>query len=474
MKLSECITFVGFIICLIACADKKSIEGINHNIPENTTVVKASVIDTFKPGQVINKIICKSDSSQSYALYIPAGVAKKLLPVIYFFDPQGDGKLPLNKYKSLAVKYNFILIGSNNSKNGNDWPTAENIWNAMLDDSRKRLKINTDQIYVCGFSGGAKVAGYVALHHNEVKAVIANSAGLPDEIAPVNFSFPITFIAGGGDMNMTDITTFNNELDITQTRHHIIFFDGIHEWAPETAMNTAFEGLQLDGVYQKLIPKNEKLIGNYINESKNRIAKYFASGNLIKAEQECNLSITMLSGVTNDVSWFKEKDTSLKNNSAWQKQWQYRQKLFITEQTIKAGYRQKFGQPDIDYWTKTINDLEIKIKHPNDETPMYQRLQAYLSLAFYSFSNRFVNTDQNEDAQYFVDLYKLADPANSEAWYLSAIINARNNKAQATENDLINAARLGFADKERMMMQPDFTKLANQINFKKIEEKMKK
>ena len=87
---------------------------------------------------------------------------------------------PLNKYKSLADVYNFILIGSNNSKNGNDWPTAENIWNILFDDSQKRFKINTNRIYVCGFSGGAKVATYIALNHNEIKGVIANGAGLPD------------------------------------------------------------------------------------------------------------------------------------------------------------------------------------------------------------------------------------------------------------------------------------------------------
>jgi poly(3-hydroxybutyrate) depolymerase len=106
--------------------------------------------------------------------------------------------LPLKKYKTLADAYNFILIGSNNSKNGNDWQTTEIIWRALFNDTQSKLALNKNRIYVCGFSGGAKVASYIALHHNEVKAVIAGGAGLPDQTPAGNFSFSFTGIAGKG------------------------------------------------------------------------------------------------------------------------------------------------------------------------------------------------------------------------------------------------------------------------------------
>ena len=44
----------------------------------------------------------------------------------------------------------------------------------------------------CGFSGGAKVASYIALHDNNVKGVIAGGAGLPDETQAGNFNFSFT------------------------------------------------------------------------------------------------------------------------------------------------------------------------------------------------------------------------------------------------------------------------------------------
>ena len=103
---------------------------------------------------------------------------------------------------------------------------------------------------------------------------------------------------------------------------------------------------------------------------------------------------------------------------------------------------------------------------------MYQRLMAYLSLAFYSISNRFIVAGRDEEARYFVSLYKLADGANTEAWYLSALLNARNDNAQAAQDDLMKAVSFGFTDRTRMNQQPEFQKLASQINFPAIERKM--
>ena len=66
------------------------------------------------------------------------------------------------------------------------------------------------------------------------------------------------------------------------------------------------------------------------------------------------------------------------------------------------------------------------------------------------------------------------DPTNSEAWYFSAMLNARSNNAQSTENDLMKAVENGFNDKNRVEQQPEFQNLANKINFQEIENKMKK
>src|SRR5690349_6499134 len=219
MKLHQHIIPLLLFFYSISCTSKNSASTQNeNNLRDTTTSSIVSVSDSFEVGKVTPSVTCKTDASQSYALYIPSKGNKEALPVIYFFDPHADGSLPLSKYKALADRYNFILIGSNNSKNGNDWPTTENIWNNLFNDTQKRLKINSDRIYTCGFSGGAKVASYAALNHSGIKGVIVGGAGLPDQTPPNNFNFTFTEIVGEGDMNMTDLVQLNNELDRTQTK----------------------------------------------------------------------------------------------------------------------------------------------------------------------------------------------------------------------------------------------------------------
>lgn len=475
--MKPCYIFILTILfCLAACAGKQSAENNNaNNITDSPAfTITAADKDSFETGKIINNVVCKNDALQSYALYIPLKFKNEELPLIYFFDPHADGSLPLKKYKSLADEYGFILIGSNNSKNGNDWQTTENIWNSLFNDTQNRLTFNHNRIYTCGFSGGAKVASYIALHHNEIKGVIANGAGLPDETPAGNFNFSFTAITGRGDMNMTDLVALNNELNKTQARHRIIFFDGKHEWAPESTMNIAFESLEFDAMHDKLITKNDSLLNVYINESKKRLNDDLKTNNLLQADEECRLSINMLSELTNEVNWFKEKDISITNNISYSKQLQSQQNLFSIEQNKKVTYQQQFQNGDMQYWTSSINDVQTKGKSHTDEGEMYQRLLAYLSLAFYSISNQLINNNQNEPAQYFVALYKLADSTNSEAWYFSAILNARNNKAKEAENDLLKAVGYGFNDVNRIMLQPEFQKLSAQINLGQIERRMKK
>jgi poly(3-hydroxybutyrate) depolymerase len=423
-------------------------------------------------GQVVDKITCSNDPSQSYALYIPARGDQQALPIVYFFDSHGVGALPLRKYKSLADAYGFILVGSNNSKNGNDWATTETIWNRLYEDTRRRLKINEQRMYTCGFSGGAKVASYIAIQHGQIKGVIANGAGLPDGVSAGDFPFSFTAIAGEGDMNMTELAGLTAELDKTRTRHRILFFDGKHEWAPEATMRTAFAGLELDAMAMGLMSRDEAEINACVVRGKQRVTAGIQVRNLIRARQECDVAISYLNGLSGETDWFKRQAAALDRDPAYIKQRDARQQLLTVEENTKAEYTQHFQQGDMQYWTSTIDGLKAKVAAKTAASGMYQRLLAYLSLAFYSISNQLINGNQNEGARHFVQLYKMADPTNSEAWYFSAILDAREGNGRTTTADLLTAAAQGFNDRARLRQQPEFQHLAAQIDLTRVESRM--
>jgi predicted esterase len=468
MKISQIVLLNFLFLSIFACAGKQT--SANKTTNDTTTaIVTENKPDSFPAGKIINPVACKNDPSQSYAIYIPLNAEKAT--AIYFFDPHGDGALPVKKYEALADKYKYVLIGSNNSKNGNDWPTTENIWQNIFNDTRQRLMLDHNITYTCGFSGGAKVASYIALHHSEISAVIAGGAGLPDGVPADNFNFSFTGIAGEGDMNMTDLVVLDNDFKKTQTKHRIIFFNGKHEWAPDSIMDIAFAGLELDLMRKKFIAKNNSFVNAYIENSKKRLNAAIKKNNLINATRECTLSLNMLEGVT-DVSFFQQKINSITESAAYKSQLQQERNLFMIEENKKAEYTGQFQNGDMNYWNKTINDLNVKAKASTQEGAMYQRLLAYLSLAFYSISNQLINQNQNDQANYFVNLYKLVDPTNSEAWYFSAVLDARNNNATTAHDDLLKAVANGFNDDKRMLLQPEFINLQSQINLPEIESKM--
>src|ERR1022692_4661473 len=228
MKANHFIWLAALFVYTISCRGTSSGNSSKTSDIDTSILAAGSPSDSVVPGKLLPHIVCQGDRAQSYALYIPRVGANDKLPVIYFFDPHGDGALPLEKYKALAETQHFILVGSNNSKNGNDWSLTETIWSTLFGDTKRRLPIDTIRIYAGGFSGGAKVAIYVGLNHNEVKGVIANGAAIAEVASAPDVHFTFTALTGRGDMNMTDLVSVSNALDKTQVKHRIIYFDGIH------------------------------------------------------------------------------------------------------------------------------------------------------------------------------------------------------------------------------------------------------
>ena len=424
--------------------------------------VTRAAAQEWPTGKVLDTVVCLRNAMQTYALYIPKKGDKTPLPVVYCFDPHGDGSLPLKKYQALADAYGFILIGSNNSRNGNDWSVTGDIWDHLSRDANERLKIDPNRVYVCGFSGGAKVAGYIAIMYPGVKGVIANGAGLPDGTTAGDFPFSFTAIAGDGDMNMTDLVAFSTALDHTRAAHRLILFDGNHEWAPLATMREAFVGLQFDAMRIGLLPVDQPQIDQYTADSKKRLTLLQQSDQWVKAFRQSRLSAALLEGWTSG-AWFKQQSATIASNPLYLHQRQAQDNLLTREQNTKAEYGQHFQDGDNHYWGTTIHNLQVQAAGHSMERPMYRRLLAYLSLAFYSISNRLIDANENGLARHYVELYKMADAANSEAWYFSAILDVREGNFRSAETDLHKAIVYGFKDSRRMMQQPEFQNLPRHI-----------
>ena len=113
-------------------------------------------------GQVVAKVVCRADATQSYALYLPSAYdPRRAWPVLYCFDPGGRGRVPVELFEAAAEKFGYVIAGSNNSRNG-PWEDSVKAIEAMVRDTGGRFSLDGGRRYSAGFSGGARVATAVA------------------------------------------------------------------------------------------------------------------------------------------------------------------------------------------------------------------------------------------------------------------------------------------------------------------------
>ena len=131
------------------------------------------------PGFIAN-VTSAADSIQSYALYLPSTyVASRRWPIIYFFDPGGRGERPVELYKSSPRSTDSSSLAPIIPAISPADQAAS--VNAIWQDTHLRLAMDEHRTFVSGFSGGARVAGAMALSCSQchIAGMVAFGAGYP-------------------------------------------------------------------------------------------------------------------------------------------------------------------------------------------------------------------------------------------------------------------------------------------------------
>jgi pimeloyl-ACP methyl ester carboxylesterase len=181
--------------------------------------------------------------------------------VLYAFDPGARGKLPLEHFREAAEKYGWILVGSNNSRNG-PMKIAFDAGQAIWKDTHDRFAVDEQQTYFAGFSGGARVAVTVASScHDCVAGVITCGAGFPAEIKPSSATRFVVFgTTGIDDFNFPELKQLGETLTKAGVTNQIEVFAGRHEWPPSSLAGEAIEWLNLLAIKRKARQRDSHFI----------------------------------------------------------------------------------------------------------------------------------------------------------------------------------------------------------------------
>jgi tetratricopeptide (TPR) repeat protein len=224
-------------------------------------VCSAQQTNEILPGKVIEKVECVGDPSQSYALYLPSDYdAKHKSPILYAFDPGARGSVPVQRFKDAAEKYGWIIVGSNNSRNG-PWKVAVDAWNAMRKDTLQRFSVDDGRAYATGFSGGARVAVQIAVGCDCLAGVIGVGAGFPGGLEPApSMHFRFYGLVGVDDFNFAELRSLEDLLAKAGLVHRIQIFEGGHSWPPASVAMTPVAWMELQAMKDQKRASEEALV----------------------------------------------------------------------------------------------------------------------------------------------------------------------------------------------------------------------
>ena len=449
-KIGGLFLFLNFIACN---TKEKHPANINNEIVHEVAQVPEA-------GKVYDR---NTQSNSSYSVYIPKNYSgKEKYPVIIFLDPHGNGNFPVEKYKELAEKFHFLLIGSNDSKNGMNIEQSMKFAGDLLNEASTVLPGKSPEISLAGFSGGAKVALVGGNTIPGFSNTIYCGAALPP--GSIRINVPLLAIAGNHDMNYTEVKNFNQSIDKSGIPHTFIEWKGKHEWPDTSTFIHAFYWNLFTSMRKKVIEKNEgiiegfkKMIESAINNDKNILVK-----TLFLQEE-----IEMLKEISS-VNDYKTKLISLINSIQFKQAKSNQDKTLAFEDQRKMEFAEAFENRELPWWN---NQIQLLNADKNNESN--QRILGYISLAAWSYSSKAVAVNNSKFAQKVLEVYKLADPENSEQPFLEACLYSKNEMQDSAIYFLKEAIRLGLVDRSKIENEKELFVLRGRSDFQELIGKMR-
>lgn len=231
------------------------------------TLVSAPAQDNFPRGTLVEKVACLKQPTQTYALYLPSSYNPQTLhPILYCFDPGARGQVPVELFKEPAEKLGYILVGSNNSRNG-PWGPIQEAIQAVWDDTHARFAVNPRRFYTTGMSGGGGPAWLLANSGAAGTIICASVLEIKEEVLK-NMPFAFFGTAGLADFNYPYLDWHTETLLRLRKRARFETFEGGHGWPPAELASEALVWTELQAIKSGLKPRDEAFLDSEYDRRK--------------------------------------------------------------------------------------------------------------------------------------------------------------------------------------------------------------
>ena len=447
--------------------------------------------DSIPRGRIVERVEALSDSSQSYALYLPSNYTPdRKWPVLYAFDPGARGRLPVERFKEAAEKYGWIVVGSNNSRNG-PWSVSVNAWNAMQTDTHQRFAIDDERMYATGFSGGARAAVRIAVACKCLAGVMANGAGFPTDLAPSSQMHFVFFGAAGvDDFNYPELKSLDESLNKAGIIHRVQTFDGRHEWPPVALATAAVEWMELQAMKAGKRPRDDGFINatwqqrlndaRTLEEAKKYNEAYQLYLDLAQSFKGLR-DVAQIETKVNELGDSREVKAAIHEEQAEiRKQRELESRLNTLIAGRGGGDRINESEAEFDsknLLPKILNDLRKQSNAPYDSTQrrVARRVLDGLFVGLIEQGINLLQTEKNYSES--IKPLKLATEVNPDrpgAFFYLAWAYAANRDKKKSLQSLNTAVEKGFSDAGMITANKAFDSIRNDPEYQQIIARLKK
>jgi dienelactone hydrolase len=449
------------------------------------TISNAQTETALPTGKVIERISARTDSSQSYAAYLPANYTpNKKWATVFCFDPIARGKFAVERFQAAAEKYGFIVVGSNNSRNGLEAEEIQKILTVFSQDANARFSVDEKRTYAAGFSGGARLAVALALACRTcVAGVIASGAGFPSSAQPsASLSFAYFGAVGFDDFNFGEMRELESKFNESQANYRFETFDGGHEWMNQKVAADALAWLNLQAMKAGTLVADENFIEEQFTDRRAEAERLFAAKQFLDAYREY-ASIIRDFEKWRDVAPLKIKAGQLKNSKELKKEIESEAEIIKRQTQIAAEIVSLWTQktdgealnPQQDARGK-LNDWRKKSDSSTDtsERRLARRLLFGLSARAIETGNFQLQEKNYALAAAQFEFARVVNPQNPFLAYELARAYALNKQKKAALDALEEAVALGFKNIERIKSDEAFANIAQETRFQKLISGIKK
>lgn len=367
-------------------------------------------------GVIVDSVKIENTADESYAVYLPKQYKREVpSAIVFIFDPGGRGKVGIEPFVLAAETYKYILVCSNNSKNG---PTDVNleIANRLFESVSTEFNLNPSELYISGFSGGARLASSIAVSSVAFQGVIACGASFNemDKFSLQDASFSYVGMVGDTDMNYQEMIQNEEWLNKMMVKNTLFISHQTHTWPPQKEMLRAFDWLEIQAFKNSIRKSNETTIKK-IYEENLKIADSLKGNNemiLAIAEYErCNVIYD------NKDEKIKTIIESIKKSKEYKSQISKRDEILVLENEITNSILDQFdkelkeakSENDFKFWITELKKLEDRKTKSKDIAikNMVDRLQFMIKALVYETAQQSKRNFQNDKLLYCNELEKV-------------------------------------------------------------------